>query len=471
MAPMSRMWLVAILLGSMCGVFSDAQAYSQGTPIAAIWWQQPRTPHIGTPTKALARGQDQCIAAAPCQDRAALQTLPLANPQHETRLQGLWALSAGLCPDTPWTVAATWVHSCNALQIWRCTAGTTTGCGGYVPHGGKGRANGARPPGSRAATAECSSGNPAGRNCQVRETSPGHALGRLSGAARPDRAQPNGSQKGVAGPQAGGCYPRSSDCTPASGQQGQDGSRVSRPGPEGQPLPGRDRSQSGNRAGAPGQPTGPASSLPYLGARPGLRDSHANSMQRILSCAGWTLSVPSNSRTYQQMAQVATLLGATVPPTPPAAAPTHGQTSLQEQLPTALPQQNQLGALTARPQGVPAPQAVLTLQEQGLAHPANLASQLLGSQPAAQGGTAPPPQRQGRSPAPKRKLPGRTGEADKASTYYSRSPSGRSASRTPDRGAQHQAQDTPKARAEALSPTLPHPDALPSSLQGVAPPP
>ena len=105
---------------------------------------------------------------------------------------------------------------------------------------------------------------------------------------------------------------------------------------------------------------------------------------------------------YQQMAQVATVLGATAPPTPPAAAPTHGQTSLQEQLPTALPQQNQLGALTARPQGVPAPQAVLTLQEQGLAHPANLASQLLGSQPAAQGGTAPPPQRQGRSPAPKR---------------------------------------------------------------------
>ena len=83
---------------------------------------------------------------------------------------------------------------------------------------------------------------------------------------------------------------------------------------------------------------------------------------------------------YQQMAQVATLLGAAVPPTPPPPVPANGASPLQ-----------------------PNTEA-----------PANLT-------------TAQP--RQGRSPAPKRKLPGRTGEADRASTYYSRSPSSRSASR------------------------------------------
>ena len=70
--------------------------------------------------------------------------------------------------------------------------------------------------------------------------------------------------------------------------------------------------------------------------------------------------------------------------------PTPGQASMQEPLPTAQPQK----ALAGAP-AVPAPgpalqqQTVLTLQQQGLTRPANLASQLLGSPPAAAPGTVP----------------------------------------------------------------------------------
>ena len=171
---------------------------------------------------------------------------------------------------------------------------------------------------------------------------------------------------------------------------------------------------------------------------------------------------------YQQMAHVAALLGAAVPPTPPppvqatGISPLQAKTELPGNLPTAQPLEAHPGDNAARtPEQTLKHQAVMAMQQQGLAHPTHLASQLLGSRPAAHAGDAPLlAHRQGWSPAPKRKLPGRTGEAD----------SGRSASRTPDRGAQNQAPVTPRTNTGALSPTLPHPGAMPSSLQGVAPP-
>ena len=132
---------------------------------------------------------------------------------------------------------------------------------------------------------------------------------------------------------------------------------------------------------------------------------------------------------YTQLAQVGTLLGATVAPTPPAVSPLVAEPPVNERPGTAQQQDLDKAQEMKR-------QAVISLQQQNLTHPTNLASQLLGNTPTALAGTVPAQTpRQGRSPVPKRKLPPRTGEADKASTYQSPSPSGRSASRTPDRGA------------------------------------
>ena len=152
---------------------------------------------------------------------------------------------------------------------------------------------------------------------------------------------------------------------------------------------------------------------------------------------------------YTQLAQVGTLLGATVPPTPPAASPLPAEPPVNERPGTAQQQDFDKAQEMKR-------QAVISLQQQGLTHPTNLASQLLGNTPTALAGTVPAQTpRQGRSPVPKRKLPPRTGEADKASTYQSPSPSGRSASRTPDRGALRMEQTTNRDIDGALSPTLP----------------
>ena len=118
-----------------------------------------------------------------------------------------------------------------------------------------------------------------------------------------------------------------------------------------------------------------------------------------------------------QLAAVARTLGSPLPPcppTPPAEAPPVAAMA------GVNPQEVQ--------QATPMPPAL-----QGLQHPRNLASQLLGATAVAGDGalaTARP--RPGRSPIPARKLPPRGGEADKASTYQA-SPS-RSASRTPGQG-------------------------------------
>ena len=143
--------------------------------------------------------------------------------------------------------------------------------------------------------------------------------------------------------------------------------------------------------------------------------------------------------------EVAALLGTQIPPRPP---------------PPVAPQ-TQVGS--------PAAPANLDNEGQALQHPANLASQLLASGPAAPPGAG-HTSRNGRSPIPKRRLPQRTGEADFASTCRDTSPTQRSTSRTPDRGTAGPA-GSPHPRTGALSPTLPmgHQQAVPSSLEGVAP--
>ena len=126
---------------------------------------------------------------------------------------------------------------------------------------------------------------------------------------------------------------------------------------------------------------------------------------------------------------VASLLGTQLPPRPPAPA-------------------------TAQATAPMAPSATHLAQEgQDLRHPANLASQLLASGPAAPTGPA-LQARQGRSPLPRRKLPQRSGEADYASTFRDASQPARSTSRTPDRDHGLSPGASPR-HTGALSPTLP----------------
>ena len=162
----------------------------------------------------------------------------------------------------------------------------------------------------------------------------------------------------------------------------------------------------------------------------------------------------------RHLQEVATLFGTSLPPQPPPPTVPHPQGTTEEGLP----------AQPAPPDRTETPHLAPAFQ--GLAHPSNLASQLLASAPMPK---PPPPKverREGRSPVAKRRLPPRGGQGDYASTYRSNSPPSRSASRSLDRGHQDPLPPgTENRRSAALSPTQPHPGAqeMPSSLVGVAP--
>ena len=167
------------------------------------------------------------------------------------------------------------------------------------------------------------------------------------------------------------------------------------------------------------------------------------------------------------LAAVADVMGSPMPPPPPA--PPQSQPaglgpvlvnntgSPNDQ--SLLPPANGVGLLGA-PSGQAARSPLQQGQEEALAHPANLASQLLAGSPPDKGEA--PGRRAGRSPARRRKLPPRGGDADYAPTFKDESVSSRGASRTPDRG----------GRSREVSPTQPMGALQPlaSSLQGVAPP-
>ena len=172
-----------------------------------------------------------------------LQTLPLTNTEHQTRLQRLWALSPGLCSHT----ATTWLHCRHAPQLWRNAAHIANGSRKHGQNGGTTGTNGTGDHGSRSAIGQCLPHKPQGRDCQAGETPPRHAIRRLPESAGQDRYQPSGGQARASDTQTRGGNSRSNHCPPAADQQGGNRGRGACPRNEGQPCPCRSRSPTGSR--------------------------------------------------------------------------------------------------------------------------------------------------------------------------------------------------------------------------------
>ena len=294
MAPMSKLWMVAVIWWSLCGLFVQEPSSAQSERTTEDRRYQPGTTHTGGLAEKVAGSQSQCFAAQPRQDRTPLQTLPPANSELEAGLSWLWTLSAGLCPHFARAVAPSGLHGNHATQLWRDTparhhSGRTT-----KPDGGQARKHGTRRPSARAPPAPRLGHQPQGGNWPPGETSPGHAAGGLPKPQGPGRDQPHGGQKGVASTQARGCHTRSGNCTPEAGAESEDTCGGSCAGHEGWLVPSRGGSPASTRGRKSGKPGSTESTLAHLRTRARFRGKNDSSFQCTFRCLGWPLSVPPN---------------------------------------------------------------------------------------------------------------------------------------------------------------------------------